>query len=136
MFIYNKNMIIILLILILLILYITRFNNEHFDNLGECTVIFPSTRFKINDLDINFTFNQNSDGNYDVQITDNTQNIFPNYNQSGMFMLKCQNDLYLAKTSGEWLYLQDDHPNIIWKYTLHSMYEVLNNKLDEINKNK
>jgi hypothetical protein len=129
-------MIIILLILILLILYITRINNEYFDNLGECQIIFPSTRFKINDLDINFTFNQNSDGNYDVQMTDNTQNIFPNYNQSGLVMLKCQNDLYLAKASGEWLYLQDDHPNIIWKYTLPSMYKVLNNKIDEINKNK
>jgi hypothetical protein len=129
-------MIIILLVLILLILYITRFNNEYFDNLGECQVIFPSTRFKINDLDINFTFNQNSDGNYDVQMTDNTQNIFPNYNQSGLVMLKCQNDLYLAKASGEWLYLQDDHPNITWKYTLPSMYKVLNNKIDEINKNK
>lgn len=129
-------MILILLILILLILYITRFNNEYFDDIADCQIIFPSTRFKINDLDINFTFNQNSDGNYDIQITDNTKNIFPNNNQTGLVMLKCQNDLYLGKTSGKWLYLQDDHPNITWKYTLPSMYKVLNNKIDEINKNK
>jgi hypothetical protein len=124
-------MILILLILILLILYITRYNNEYFDDIGDCQIIFPSTRFKINDLDINFTFDQNSDGNYDVQITDNTQNIFPNYNQKGIVMLKCQDELYLKKTSGDWLSLQGDHPNIIWKYTLPSMYNVLNNKLND-----
>lgn len=124
-------MILILLILILLILYITRYNNEYFDDIGDCQIIFPSTRFKINDLDINFTFNQNSDGNYDVQITDNTQNIFPNDYQKGIVMLKCQDELYLKKISGDWLSLQDDHPNIIWKYTLPSMYNVLNNKLND-----
>ena len=113
---------ILLLILILLILYIIELNIEYFDNIGECKVIFPSTRFKINDLDINFTFNQNDDGNYDIQITDNTQNIFPNYDQKGIVMLNCQSDLYLKKKSGDWLYLPDDHPNIIWKYTLPSMY--------------
>ncbi len=129
-------MLIILLILILLILYITNIKYECFDNLEKCQVIFPSTRFKINNLKINFTFNQNNDGNYDVQITDNKENIFPNYNQSGLVMLKCQNNLYLAKASGDWLYLQNDHPNIVWKYTFPSMYKILNNKLDEINKNK
>jgi hypothetical protein len=129
-------MILILLILILLILYITRFNNEYFDDIEDCQIIFPSTRFKINDLDINFTFYQNSDGNYDVQITDNTQNIFPNYNQKGIVMLKCQDELYLKKTSGDWLSLQYDHPNIIWKYTLPSIYNVLNNKLNDKIQNK
>jgi hypothetical protein len=129
-------MIIILLIIILFIIYITRINNEYFNDIRDCQIIFPSTKFKINDLDINFTFNQNSDGNYNVQIKDNTQNIFPNYNQKGIVMLKCKDELYLKKKSGDWLSLQDDHPNIIWKYTLPSMYNVLNNKLYDKIQNK
>ncbi len=125
-------MILIILIIIIFILYITKFNNEYFDDISECQIILPSTQFKINDLDINFTLNQNIDGDYNVAITDNTQNIFPNYNQNGIVMLKCKDELYLKKISGDWLYLQDDHPNIVWKYTLPSMYNILNNKLNKM----
>jgi hypothetical protein len=122
-------MILIIVIIIILILYITKFNNEYFDEISDCQIILPFTEFKINDLDINFTLNQNIDGDYNVVITDNKQNIYPNYNQNGIVMLKCNDELYLKKTSGDWLSLENDHPNIVWKYTLPSMYKKLNNKL-------
>jgi hypothetical protein len=80
-----------------------------------------------------------TNGNYNIEITDNKDNVFPDFYENGIVFLLYDNILYLKKISGDWLYLHLEHPNIFMKYTLPSKYTELDNileeKLEEMNKN-
>jgi hypothetical protein len=115
--------------------------NENFTNLDSTQIFFPSLRpFKYNNLDINFTLDKNINGNYNIEITDNQDNVFPDYYENGIVFLLHDNVLYLKKISGDWMYLHLEHPNIYMKYILPSKYveldKILEEKFEEINKNK
>jgi hypothetical protein len=114
---------------------------ENFSNLENTKIFFPNNedKFKYNNLDIKFTLDKNINGNYNIEITDNKDNIFPDYYENGIVFLLHEDVLYLKKISGDWLYLHLEHPNIYMKYTLPSKYVELDNilekKLEEMNKN-
>jgi hypothetical protein len=111
---------------------------EDFTNQDNTKIFFPSSIFTYNNLDIHFSLDKNINGNYNIQITDNKDNIFPDYYENGIVFLLHDNILYLKKITGEWMYLHLEHPNIYMKYTLPSKYveldKILEEKLEEINK--
>ena len=49
----------------------------------------------LNNLDIHFTLDKNKNGNYNIEITDNKDNIFPDYYENGIVFLLYDNILYL-----------------------------------------
>ena len=113
---------------------------ENYSNLDNTQIFFPSLYpFKYNNLDIMFTLDKNINGNFNIQITDNKDNVFPDYYENGIVFLLYNDVLYLKKISGEWMYLHLEHPNIYMKYTLPSKYveldKILEEKLEEMNKN-
>jgi len=112
---------------------------ENFSNLDNTQIYFPSSIFKYNNLDIHFSLDKNINGNYNIEISDNKDNIFPDYYENGIVFLLHDNILYLKKITGDWMYLHLEHPNIYMKYTLPSKYveldKILEEKLEEINKN-
>jgi hypothetical protein len=114
---------------------------ENFSNLEDTKIFFPNNEdeFEYNNLYIKFTLDKNTNGNYNIQITDDKDNIFPDYYENGIVFLLHDNILYLKKISGDWMYLHLEHPNIYMKYTLPSKYVELDNilegKLEEMNKN-
>jgi hypothetical protein len=104
---------------------------ENFSNLDNNQIFFPSSIFTYKNLDIHFTLDKNINGNYNIEITDNKDNIFPDYYENGIILLLHDNILYLKKISGDWMYLHLEHPNIYMKYTLPSKYVELDNILEE-----
>ena len=110
---------------------------ENFSNLENTKIFFPTSIFTYNNLNIHFTLDKNKNGNYNIEITDDKDNIFPDYYENGIVFLLYDNVLYLKKISGDWLYLHLEHPDIYMKYTLPSKYVELDNlleeKLEEIN---
>jgi hypothetical protein len=112
---------------------------ENFTNLDNTQIYFPSSIFKYNNLKIHFTLDKNTNGNYNIEISDNKDNVFPDYYENGIVFLLHDNILYLKKITGDWMYLHLEHPNIYMKYTLPSKYveldKILEEKLEEINKN-
>jgi len=113
---------------------------ENFANLDNTQIYFPSSIFKYNNLDIHFTLDKNTNGNYNIEITDNKDNVFPDYYENGIVFLLHDNILYLKKITGDWMYLHLEHPDIYMKYILPSKYveldKILEEKLEEINNNK
>jgi len=114
-------------------------HKENFNNLKNTKIFFPTSIFKYNDLTVHFSLDKNTNGNYNIQITDDQNNVFPDYYENGIVFLLHDNILYLKKISGDWLYLHLEYPDIFMKYTLPSKYVELDNileeKLEEINKN-
>ena len=112
---------------------------ENFTNLDNTQIYFPTSIFKYNNLDIHFTLDKNTNGNYNIEITDNKDNVFPDYYENGIVFLLYKDVLYLKKITGDWMYLHLEHPNIYMKYILPSKYveldKILEEKLEEINKN-
>jgi len=112
---------------------------ENFSNLEDTKIFFPTSIFTYNNLNIHFTLDKNTNGNYNIEITDNRDNVFPDYYENGIVFLLHDNVLYLKKISGDWLYLHLEHPDIYMKYTLPSKYieldNILEGKLEEMNKN-
>jgi hypothetical protein len=112
---------------------------ENFTNLDNTQIYFPTSIFKYNNLDIHFTLDKNTNGNYNIEITDNKDNVFPDYYENGIVFLLYKDILYLKKITGDWMYLHLEHPNIYMKYILPSKYveldKILEEKLEEINKN-
>jgi hypothetical protein len=112
---------------------------ENFSNLENTQIFFPTSIFTYNNLDIHFSMDKNINGNYNIQITDNKDNVFPDYYENGIVFLLYDNILYLKKISGDWMYLHLEHPDIYMKYTLPSKYveldKILEEKLEEMNKN-
>lgn len=112
---------------------------ETFTNLENTQIFFPTSIFTYKNLNIHFTLDKNTNGNYNIEITDNKDNVFPDYYENGIVFLLHDNVLYLKKISGDWLYLHLEHPDIYMKYTLPSKYVELDNileeKLEEMNKN-
>lgn len=112
---------------------------EKFSNLKNTKIFFPTSIFNYNNLTIHFSLDKNTNGNYNIQITDDKDNIFPDYYENGIVFLLHDDTLYLKKISGEWMYLHLEHPDIYMKYTLPSKYNELDNILEEkllqINKN-
>ena len=113
---------------------------ENFTNLENTKIFFPTYIFTFNNLNIHFTLDKNKNGNYNIEITDDKDNVFPDYYENGIVFLLHNDILYLKKISGDWLYLHLEHPDIYMKYTLPSKYVELDNileeKLEEINKKK
>ena len=113
---------------------------ENFSNLENTIIFFPTSIFTYNNLNIHFTLDKNKNGNYNIEITDDKDNVFPDYYENGIVFLLHDNVLYLKKISGDWLYLHLEHPDIYMKYTLPSEYVKLDNileeKLEEINNKK
>ena len=112
---------------------------ENFSNLENTQIFFPTSIFTYNNLDIHFTMDKNINGNYNIEITDNKDNIFPDYYENGIVFLLYEDVLYLKKISGDWMYLHLEHPDIYMKYTLPSKYveldKILEEKLEEMNNN-
>jgi hypothetical protein len=109
---------------------------ENFNNFDNTQIYFPSSIFTYNNLDIHFTLDKNTNGNYNIEITDNTNNVFPDYYENGIVFLLHDNILYLKKISGDWMYLHLEYPDIYMKYILPSKYIELDKILEEkINKN-
>lgn len=113
---------------------------EDFTNQDNTKIFLPSSIFTYNNLDIHFSLDKNTNGNYNIQITDNKDNVFPDYYENGIVFLLHEDVLYLKKITGDWMYLHLEHPNIYMKYTLPSKYveldKLLEEKLEEINNNK
>ena len=112
---------------------------ENFSNLENTQIFFPTSIFTYNNLDIHFSMDKNINGNYNIQITDNKDNVFPDYYENGIVFLLYEDTLYLKKISGDWMYLHLEHPDIYMKYTLPSKYveldKILEEKIEEMNKN-
>ncbi len=112
---------------------------EDFTNQDNTKIFLPSSIFTYNNLDIHFSLDKNTNGNYNIQITDNKDNVFPDYYENGIVFLLHEAVLYLKKITGDWMYLHLEHPNIYMKYTLPSKYveldKLLEEKLEEMNKN-
>ena len=112
---------------------------EDFTNQDNTKIFLPSSIFTYNNLDIHFSLDKNTNGNYNIEITDNKDNIFPDYYENGIVFLLHEDVLYLKKITGDWMYLHLEHPNIYMKYTLPSKYveldKLLEEKLEEMNKN-
>ncbi len=112
---------------------------ENFTNLDNTQIYFPSSIFKYNNLKIHFTLDKNTNGNFNIEISDNKDNVFPDFYDNGIVFLLHDNILYLKKITGDWMYLHLEHPDIYMKYTLPSKYveldKILEEKLEEINKN-
>jgi hypothetical protein len=104
---------------------------ENFSNLKNTIIYFPSSIFKYNNLTIHFSLDKNTNGNYNIQITDDKDNVFPDYYENGIVFLLHDNILYLKKISGDWMYLHLEYPDIFMKYTLPSKYVDLDNILEE-----
>jgi len=110
---------------------------ENFNNLDNTQIYFPSSIFTYNNLDIHFSLDKNKNGNYNIEITDNKDNIFPDYYENGIVFLLYNDTLYLKKISGDWMYLHLEYPDIFMKYTLPSKYieldKILEQKLEKMN---
>jgi hypothetical protein len=104
---------------------------ENFSQLKNSQIFFPSSIFTFNNLSIHFTLDKNINGNYNIEITDDKDNIFPDYYENGIVFLLHDNILYLKKISGDWMYLHLEYPDIYMKYVLPSKYVELDNILEE-----
>jgi hypothetical protein len=107
------------------------YKNENFFNVENTKIFFPTSIFTYDNLSIHFTLDKNTNGNYNIEITDDKDNIFPNYYENGIIFLLHDDILYLKKISGDWLYFHKEHPDIYFKYTLPSKYIELDKILEE-----